>query len=30
MVERRRRRVIDDTTPVDWKNAEWAAEVHDG
>lgn len=23
MLERRRRRVIDDTTPVDWKNAEW-------
>ena len=23
MVERRRRRVIDDTTPVDWKNGEW-------
>jgi len=23
MFEERRRRVIDDTTPVDWKNAEW-------
>ena len=23
MVEGRRRRVIDDTTSVDWKNAEW-------
>ncbi|MCY3728717.1 MAG: 30S ribosomal protein S18 [Nitrospira sp.] len=23
MLEGRRRRVIDDTTPVDWKNAEW-------
>ena len=23
MYEGRRRRVIDDTTPVDWKNAEW-------
>ena len=23
MIEGRRRRVIDDTTPVDWKNAEW-------
>ncbi len=23
MMERRRRRVIDNTTPVDWKNAEW-------
>ena len=23
MFEKRRRRVIDDTTPVDWKNAEW-------
>ena len=22
MIERRRRRVIDDTTPVDWKNTE--------
>lgn len=23
MIEGRRRRVIDNTTPVDWKNAEW-------
>lgn len=23
MFEERRRRVIDDTTPVDWKNVEW-------
>jgi small subunit ribosomal protein S18 len=23
MFEERRRRVIDDVTPVDWKNAEW-------
>lgn len=23
MVEEQRRRVIDDTTPVDWKNVEW-------
>lgn len=23
MIEGRRRRVIDDTTPVDWKNVEW-------
>jgi small subunit ribosomal protein S18 len=23
MFEERRRRVIDDATPVDWKNAEW-------
>jgi small subunit ribosomal protein S18 len=23
MVEERRRRVIDETTPVDWKNVEW-------
>ncbi len=23
MIEERRRRVIDDGTPVDWKNVEW-------
>lgn len=23
MIEERRRRVIDDRTPVDWKNVEW-------